>query len=271
MTSDASTDGAGRGWYLYGVVRRPGPQGQGRRVVGLPLPEIESVEQGDLAAVVRPVALSEFDPDVVRRRAEDVAWLESVVQGHNDVIAAIHENSAILPAKFGSIYACRDDVAAALEGAQDTLRQRLDSLEGMDEWAVRVRAPRSAIDERASQAGAIRELEAEVAAATPGRAYFLQRQMERHLAARIDGAVAELGQLAYEDLARFAAESEANPSGAVGDEVEVLKAAFLVSRQDVEGFLAALHTLGDRIPGLTASYTGPWPPYSFATLPEGAP
>ena len=108
-----------RGWYLYGITRRGAPattqpeRGDGDRgmaawALDLGRDEGEPVQVldcGALAAIVRRVPLAQFSEEALRARHDDTAWFAAMAHRHNQVIAALYQQQAILPAKFGSIYA----------------------------------------------------------------------------------------------------------------------------------------------------------------------
>ncbi len=93
-TSIADDDSA---WYLYGITWR----GAGDVPEPLARPGVDTAEPvrrlacGDLAAIVRRVSRAEFEPDALQARLADAAWLEAAVRGHNQVIAAIHQEQPI--------------------------------------------------------------------------------------------------------------------------------------------------------------------------------
>lgn len=262
-----SSHAEAEGWYLYGITRGGAlsegdlpDSGEGR---------VQVLEFGDLAACVRTVPLSEFAPERLAERAGDAEWLERMVREHNEVIAAVHERHAILPAKFGAVYAGTSDLGAALGRMEAALLAQLALLEDADEWAVHLYAEREpAVRRVAAAEPGIRELEQEIANARPGRAYFLQRKLADELAAATDTALGETAQSAYEQLASQARASQISPlspprRSATGAP-EILRAAFLVARADAETFLQTAGSLGTSQDGIDLEYTGPWPPYSFA-------
>src|SRR5262245_38221286 len=106
------------GWYLYGIIRLPpGASDQARTGatkieiahVALDLgPDHEPVqllERGGIAAVVRRVSLADFTAEALEARLGDPDGLRLAVQMHNEVIRTVHREWAILPAKFGAVYA----------------------------------------------------------------------------------------------------------------------------------------------------------------------
>src|SRR5438067_7240051 len=139
-----------RGWYLYGITRRgavgtirpergDGDHGAAESASAPGGDEDEPLQVldcGALAAIVRRVPLAQFSEEALRAHGDDTAWIAEMARRHNQVIAAIHQEQAILPAKFGSVYARAEDVQAAVAGAHDALLAQLERAEGCDEWAV---------------------------------------------------------------------------------------------------------------------------------------
>src|SRR5690606_37938631 len=204
---------------------------------------------------------------------EDVAWLESVVRAHNGVVAAIHRGQAILPAKFGSVYRSPEDLRVALMEAHDALVRQLDHLTDCDEWALHLYADRAVVERRVSEAHPeLQRLQEEVATARPGRAYLLQRQLAGELAAATEEMLSELALAAFERLLQHAVAGETtSPTRADDPDAEILRAAFLVKRHHLTTFLAEADRIADTGTGVRCEYSGPWPPYSFATPADEVP
>jgi Gas vesicle synthesis protein GvpL/GvpF len=275
------------GWYLYGITRRGAvgtlrpARGDGDRgaapwasdPAGDEGEPVQMLDCGALAAIVRRVPLAQFSEEALRERGDDTAWVAEMARRHNQVIAAIHEEQAILPAKLGSVYARAEDVQAAVAEAHDALLAQLERVEGCDEWAVHVYADRAAIEQRVVAAHpTIQALQQEIAAASPGRAYLLQGRLDEERAAATDQALRELAQAHYEHLAREAVAGQpTQPTRSAPEahgEIEVLRAAFLVQRASADTFLAELRSCAESREGVHCEYSGPWPPYSFAVLTE---
>lgn len=102
------------GWYLYGITQPiSGERAPARSdATGVKVDEthldlgpdhepVHVLAIGSLAAVVRRVPLADFTAEALEARIGDPAWLTLAVQMHNDIIRAVHQERAILPAKFG--------------------------------------------------------------------------------------------------------------------------------------------------------------------------
>jgi Gas vesicle synthesis protein GvpL/GvpF len=270
------------GWYLYGITRRGvlatrrpergnGDRGMAELAIDTGADDGEPVQVldcGALAAIVRCVPLADFSEEALQ--ACGSAWIAEMARRHNQVIAAIHQQQAILPVKFGSVYARAEDVQAAVAGAQDALLAQLERVEGCDEWAVHMYADRPVIEQRvaATEHPRLHQLQQDLAAAPPGRAYFLQREVDEERAAATDQALRALAQDGYDRLARWAVASQvtppARPTSEDHDEIEVLRAAFLVRRASADSFLAEVRSCVEGRNGVHCEYSGPWAPYSFA-------
>ncbi len=265
------------GWYLYGITRAE--QGTRDGIGGLvqadAIEPVEAISSGGVLAVARRVPLDDFSPEALNVQADDPAWIEAIARRHNAVIEAIHRTHPILPAKFGSVYTSAADLQAALQEEQDALLARLNRLEGCDEWGVRLYADVAAIRQRAdSEQEGVQRLRQDLASASPGRAYFLQRRLEDELTRAVDDLLDHLVEQAYAEFARHARAGQVSRriSGSrlaqEGESAEVLRAAFLVTRESANAFVEDVRRFSESQPGFWCEYSGPWPPYSFAAQPE---
>jgi hypothetical protein len=265
MNEAPPTPTPAKGWYLYGIVHDPGSEVLDTGISGADAPQL--LRHGDLAAVAAPVPLAEYEPEVLRLRLRDPVWVEAAVRRHHEVVTRIHSARIILPAKFGSVYASVDDVLLALEREHEELRARLAALTDCDEWSVHVYATsRQAVDRMTARDTALARLEQDMATAPPGRAYFLRRKLDEARARATERGLTELAEAAHERLSAQAVASEVAVSERRGaatadDEIEILRAAYLVQRPRLPAFVAELEDLARAV---REEWTGPWPPYSFA-------
>src|SRR5215212_4177038 len=158
---------------------------------------------------------------------------EKAILDHARVVDRLAEsNDAVLPARFGRGFAD----AAAL---------------------------RAAVAERAADLERALDLVRGCGAGTPagsGRDYMRARLGEQRRTQRLAGEL-------HEPLAAIA--RTATKSVGTGSEL-VLSAAYLVPREAIDDFNAQVARLGGDHPDVTLACTGPWPPYSFATVEPGS-
>jgi hypothetical protein len=263
---------AATGWYLYGITRS-GAHTALLADIDDPQDEatpLQFLECDALAAVVRPLRLADL-PAENRERPRSSAELESLVWSHNRVVDAVHAQQAMLPAKFGMVYTHDADIVAALRSAHDALLSRLDQVDGCDEWAVHLYTSRALVRETiVASDPAIRLLREACAASTRGRAYFRERQLRDDVDATTRLALETRAQQAFARLMEHAVAGQVNaitPVDDSSDDVEILRATFLIARHQTERFQSSLRIVSDG-GALRSESSGPWPPYSFAALQE---
>jgi hypothetical protein len=203
--------------YLYGITDSTRAVPDGVRLLAV----------DGVAGVYRPA------PEEEERPTEDALW------GHEEVVEALMEDGAVLPARFGTVVPSLERLRDELESRRAEFLAALDRVRGCVELGVRAAWP---------------ERTFESTGAEPGRTY-LARKLDEQQAG--NEAVAEL----HEPLARLAVDStvEISPTPYLG-----LVGSYLVERDAVSRFREEAERLAKDLDGLRLACTGPWPPYSFA-------
>jgi Gas vesicle synthesis protein GvpL/GvpF len=150
---------------------------------------------------------------------------------HEEVVEGLMQGRDLLPVRFGTLVSDEEAAARALMNRRDELTASLERVRGAVELAVRAHA---------------REPDEAPVAAT-GIDYI--RAKSRRM---------ELARLLHEPLASIARDSRTRPGP------ELLRAAYLVDRDDVDRFVALVRELEESHAELDLVCTGPWPPYSFS-------
>jgi hypothetical protein len=153
-----------------------------------------------------------------------------VLWRHEEVVEALMRERDLLPVRFGTLL--EDEAAAqrALEERSEELVNSLDRVRGAVELAVR--AHRRESDEAQSFGSG---------------AEYMQAKARR----------AEAARLLHDPLAFLARDS------VVRQGPELLRAAYLVDRDAVDGFVEMVKRLEATLEDVQVVCTGPWPPYSF--------
>ena len=235
---------------------------------------LERVEEGDLAAVVSRVPLSEFGAGPLRENLNDLHWLERVARAHESVLERALAQSTIVPLRLCTIYESEQSVRDMLEREHDSLAEALDALAGREEWGVKLIADgRRLADEARSRDSEVAVLEDELGARTGGGAYMLRRRLERHIREAVDSLCGELTDQVHADLQDWASDAVVltpqNPELSGHEGSMLLNGAYLVETERVDGLRALVAELEERHRelGVRIELTGPWPPYNF--LPGG--
>jgi hypothetical protein len=252
-------------WYVYGVV--PGGLTGGDTAnwpsVGQ-VGDVELVQEGALAALVSPVAPSEFDQPGLDSRLQEAAWLEEKIRAHEQVLERVLGRFPVVPFRFCTVYRSREALRAFLAEHRSELETTLARITGKVERGVKAFADRS----RLAQATMATTEHSVPEGRSGGRAYLEQRLAEQRNKEEIERMALALVEKVHARLDQEAEESTFLPlqtrdvSGRPED--MLMNAAYLVEGESpgLERALADLRRdLGPL--GISFELTGPWPPYNF--------
>jgi hypothetical protein len=190
--------------------------------------ELEEICAGGLRALTEPVD------------AGPPADLEHLVR-YEEMVETTMRSHTILPMRFGSVLDTPEQVCDLLRTRSTEFLATLDRLSGAVEYGVRISAATGAL------------ASADITQSGPGESYMRTRLSEQRqsqeLCAWLD---AELDGLVRDRSYR----SAPNPATA-------LSAAFLVDRLSEHEFRERVTELSGGTDHIL-SWSGPWPPYSFA-------
>jgi hypothetical protein len=244
--------------YVYAVTDADAPDpAAGPGVDGA---VVRRVESGALAAVVSSVDAVRFSEEALRRSLEDLPWLEATARAHHGVVAAAAQAGPVAPVRLATVYLDDDRVRALLDERAQGFAVALDRIRGRAEWGVKAFAVPSAVAVEPQPAPG----------SGPGAAYLARRRAERDGAARGREAAEAAAEVVHGELAALALANRRYPPQdprLTGHREEmVLNAAYLV---DAGGAAALRQLVEERdAPALRLELTGPWAPYSFATLED---
>jgi hypothetical protein len=255
------------GVYLYCLARA----GLLKNLAGPSLDGQESLEilsHRGIVAVWSRVPLDEFCGGEASQRMQDLTWIASRACRHEQVVEQVMGQSPVLPARFGTIFSSRGKLEEILRLHHEIIVPFLDRVSGREEWALKGMINQSTAKEAfyrmslGSEADRLAEL-------TPGRRYFQEQQLRAEADRELHRWLREVCREVAQDLKGLAQEMrgrQLRTEAGAGDGQElVLNWALLVSREAVAGLKAYLHSAEARFSsrGLSLSYSGPWPPYSF--------
>jgi hypothetical protein len=170
--------------------------------------------------------------------AEDRGLTPQALWRYEEVVETLMEERDLLPVRFGTLVPDEHAAEQAVVERRDELVSRLERVRGAVELAVR----------------------AEVSERPPERPD--PEQSGRHYMRARAARMAQARAL-HEPLASLARDSvvKAGP--------ELLRAAYLVDRENLERAVALVRDLQQANPALDLLCTGPWPPYSFSDRRQG--
>jgi hypothetical protein len=245
--------------YLYAVT--DAADAQDLATTGVEGAPVRRIDADGLAAVVSSVDAVRFGEEALRRNLEDLQWLEKAARAHHEVVASLARSGPVAPVRLATVYLDDHNVRALLHERAPALHEALDRIRGRVEWGVKAYvAPTddAGVQEDAGDG------------AKPGTSYLMRRRAERDRAAGGLQAAADAAEALHREVSDLAVASrryEAQDPRLSGHrEAMVLNAAYLVDEADA----AAMRRLVEdrEVRTLRLELTGPWAPYSFATLEE---
>jgi hypothetical protein len=261
-------------WYVYGVV--PASLSPAAAPAGLDDAEVRVQRSDDKgpAALVSMLDGHRYAPSSLETTSGDVDWVSPRAVAHDRVLTWASDHGAVVPLPMFSLFSGVDAVRAMLASRSAELTTALDRLAQGREYALRVyRIDSELLDAMPTLSPRLAEIAATAAAASPGQRYLLERKLETEKKAELRVVTQQLVDEIVEALAPHAVSHVRSPIPRMADAdtaargVLVLNAAFFVAPESLKAFQTTLTTLverhGDR--GLRFDFTGPWPPYHFAT------
>ncbi|NIY64512.1 GvpL/GvpF family gas vesicle protein [Streptomyces malaysiensis] len=268
--------------YAYAVVRDTGATEAAldalaalegvRGVAGEP---VRAVRHLGLAVLAGAVPAEDFDEGPLRRRLEDMAWLEDMARAHQRVVDTAGAESCVIPVRLATVCQGEEGLRRMLATGRERFASALDRLEGRVEWGVKAYAappppqepPARAVNGPDSPGASDSPGAPGASGAMSGRDYLRRRKAQRQAAERRWGDTEEGARLVHHTLSGLAERARLHPPqdprlSGVSDR-NVLNAAYLVRREDSAGFAERVGELAGRTPELRVELTGPWAPYSF--------
>ncbi|MDR3473958.1 MAG: GvpL/GvpF family gas vesicle protein [Devosia sp.] len=229
--------------YVYAITDQPDE----------PLPQQPGLDDAQLAQ------LAWRDIGAVVSMHEASHWTASpeAVWRHEQVVEALMERRAVLPARFGTLFPTSRQLTERLSETYPGLARDLDLVRGQVEIGLRF-SPREPDRPGLATTGDPRRTEN--ADPVSGTAYLLAKvASERAQRSRRE----QEQDIARKFYATLAASATAGRLDAPSADHPGASAAFLVPRDGVASFRAVIGQLASSHPELAMLCTGPWPPYSF--------
>jgi hypothetical protein len=198
----------------------------------------------------------------IDERLRDLDWVSNAGAAHHAVVDALAARRVVLPFRLFTLFSSRQIALDTIGRLRGDIERAFERVRGRQEWVLRVARP----DPSRSEATAITERDQPTTGTTFLQAKALARRAEADRAARVAHDVVTL----FETLQPLADAASSRPVQA-GEGV-LLDAAFLIAADGVDAFRDALTAAAAGLlrDGCPITFTGPWPPYSFASLDSGA-
>jgi len=242
--------------YLYGISELlPADLPQ---EIGVALAKIEAVECGGVVCWVSWVPGIDFERNLARNM-ENLDWLAEASVAHQRAVSAIAKQTEILPARFGTVFRSETSLRQHVRRRTRHLRRDFERVRGADEWGVKVFGI-------TLQSAAVPKIQSKVHS---GKDYLKAKAAllpKRREAAATDGDLKKF----QEALNRVARETAKVGNVSSGQRGLAFQTSLLIKRRDRKKLESVLKKFSDSWENRRRiECTGPWPPYSFVSRPEG--
>ena len=216
--------------------------------------------------IVSDVPSRIYAADVLEPRLADLDWVSAAGGAHHVVVDALADQGlTVLPFRLFTLFSSADKAVSTLRDSRPAMSAAFDRIRGKQEWVLRIGKPAPTDSCRSRPAPG--DTTVSPTSAAPSGTNFLQAKADakREAAARAT-RVTEDAAAAYAALAQLADAVRARAVDGAGN--LLLDAAFLVPPAKVDALREELTRRAERLlrDGCPVSLTGPWPPYSFASM-----
>jgi len=223
--------------------------------------------------IAKYVSGSEYSEENLKENLSDIQWLETNAREHFRIISLVMENNTVIPFNFGTIYYTKDSLQKFITDYYGSLIENFNNIKGKEEWSVKIYCDRRALIEKIDELSVeAAELEKQIMASSPGKAFLLKRKKNELIENEMDRLCKNYGQEYYEGFQNLSASTSLNnlfPKEFTGrEDTMILNATFLVKKNNVDDFNNMAETLrkNNGNSGFFIEVTGPWPPSSFICI-----
>ncbi len=177
---------------------------------------------------------------------------------HNNIITKIlEEMGPVIPFNFDTIFKEENQLLEFLKLNRERIKEKLKQLEGKSEFGIKIFYNEN-LRERITKEkeGQFKEIEKE----SKGKAYFLKKKIEKEISAELQDKLKKYFEEFYKKISVC---GEIISEG-IKEKNGLANFSCLVPTDKVEELSGVLGEI-NKLEGFTVRFTGPWPPYSFAS------
>lgn len=246
-------------FYVYGVMRADdlrGADALALRPVADPTAAVELVDCGRLRAVV-----SELEDDEILSTRRNML-------GHAKALEALMGLGPVLPMRFGMIVPTKAQIAQAVELKESDLLGHLAAVQDCAEYGVRVAWDRDvAMRELVAANTELTDMYARLRGRTAAETHFERLDLGRKVEAALAAKRAQEAAGLLDRLRPFVKDVVSREAE---EDIQLLKADFLVAQDQADAFAAALEAVESDAPErLKIKLVGPSPAYAFTKISLG--
>ena len=216
-----------------------------------------------MSLVVADVPADSFDAKAIEARLSDLDWVSRCGAAHHAVPDALNESHAVIPLRLFTMFSTEAKALSTFRKSKARIARALARVKGRQEWVLRIGRPDPGKVVARPQARPVPSHGSDGKTGTS----FLQAKagVKRDRSERARRVATEAARV-FERLDALADASTARPIPP-GTNL-LLDAAFLIPKRRTAALRRTLTEQAQVLldDGCQISLTGPWPPYSFASI-----
>jgi len=231
---------------------------------------MDFIKQAGIYGVFSKVSEYEFGENNLKKNLNDMDWLQTKVNIHEEIIENIMKTGCVIPFKFATVFYSEYSLKSMLTEYSEKFKETLAYLADKEEWGLKIYCDIEKLKQNISQKDEeVLKTDAEINASTPGRAFFLKKKKEELIIALLDKKLNEYALDSFEYLKKYSISTCINKllSKEITEREEsmILNSVYLIDKNNVFDFVNIVESFKTkyRDNGLFFDCTGPWPPYNF--------
>ncbi|MCL3782189.1 GvpL/GvpF family gas vesicle protein [Prolixibacteraceae bacterium JC049] len=239
----------------------------------LKVEELDLMQIGGFYVIVKRVSAEEFSENNLRKKLDDLDWVERNARHHMTVITHIMEEHSVIPFQFGTLFKTENSLNQFIEKHSSSLSHNLLKIDKKEEWAVKIYCDKKQLSKKISEFSKnVRSIEKQILESSPGRAFLLKRKKVELTKQEVNKLISLNGQQCFNAFKNICTDEYANnilPREITkrNDDM-ILNVSFLICKNDVSDFVTMVSQHQHKYKSVHFSFevTGPWPPFHFITI-----
>lgn len=235
-------------------------------ILGMEDSRCSLIQEGDLGMLVCFVPQAEYNEASLHKHLEDISWVESHAQRHEEVLLAVLKEHSFVPLPFCTIFTQKTHIQIELKEKCQLIQDELNNLRDAVEMHVKLFINPQILLMKIQENMPYPNEQS-------GESYFKKRQWEKKTAEKMETITDHYGELLYQEIKNCARNCHLLDSNGVTvpDELKLIFAAQLLLPKDQNEILNTIIDHFDKQYdelGFILEISGPWPPYHFSSLNE---
>jgi len=256
-----------QGRYLYGVTAIDESMSLGK--IGIEGNKVYTIPYNGLAAIVHNCPTEPY-------KSDDQELVKNWVKTHQEVLdVATEKIGTVLPSGFDTIIKPKDDTADPNQTVKDWLKEdmqkllsMIEKIKGKDEYGIQISYEPEIMSKKIiEESKTIKKLKEEIKSKPKGIAYMYRQKLEKAVSNELEKKMDEYFRDFFHRIKLHSDDIKVEKTKKIDkNKVMIMNLSCLVRKDKAEDLGNELEAINN-INGFSVHFSGPWPAYSFVTLP----